>query len=160
MGNKYQNGLDFLANRGVNVLSTRKSLFGISVQGEYAYGQEKLSLALSYSSLGKSLVTELSIPYDCFSKSLREEYDRLFPEEKEMWGRSSPALPQAIIDYMRGQAHSANLVELREHGKILFIRIGVAGLGKDAFLNCLQKASFEFRKGLLHADVLFYLFAY
>ena len=159
MANKYQKGLDFLANRGVNVLSTQKTLFGYKAEGEYRFGQEKASLSLSYSSLGKSMSVELSMPYDPFSKDLQGEYDRLFPEEKNMWGRSSPSFPQAIKDYLRGQKHSSNLVELREHGKLLYIRIGVAGLGKDGFLSCLQKASLEFRKGLLHADVLFHLFA-
>ena len=159
MGNKYQKGLDFLANRGVNVISTRKSLFGFKADCEYPFGQEKVALALSYSSLGKSMLIEFSMPYDPFSEDLKNEYDRLFPEEKNMWGRSSPSFPQAITDYMRGQKHSSNLVELRDHGKLLYIRIGVAGLGQDGFLSCLQKASFEFRKGLLHADVLFHLFA-
>ena len=159
MANKYQKGLDFLANRGVNVISTRKSLFGFKADCQYHYGQENLSLGLSYSSLGKSMIVELTMPYDPHSEDLKSEYDRLFPEEKGMWGRSSPAFPQAIKDYMRGQAHSSNLVELRDHGKTLYIRIGVAGLGQDGFLSCLQKASFEFRKGLLHADVLFHLFA-
>ncbi len=44
MANKYQKGLDFLANRGVNVLSTRKSLFGFKAECEYPYGQEKVAL--------------------------------------------------------------------------------------------------------------------
>ena len=159
MGNKYQKGLDFLANRGVNVVSAHKSLFGFKADCEYVYGQEKLSLGLSYSALGKSMIVELAMPYDPFSEDLKAEYDRLFPEERAMWGRSSPAFRQAIKDYMRGQAHSSNLVELRDHGRTLYVRIGVAGLGQDGFLSCLQKASFEFRKGLLHADVLFHLFA-
>ena len=160
MGNKYQNGIDFLANHGVNLLSSRKSLFGFKAEGEYEYGQEKLSLGLSYSSLFKSLVVELTMHYDPFSEDLKAEYDRLFPQEKEMWGRSSPRFPKAIEDHMRGQAHSINLVELRDHGKTLFIRLGVSGEGGDAFLVCLKKASFEFRKGVLHSDVLFHLFAY
>ncbi len=138
----------------LNFVGTRKKTIPIRFRRA-----EKVSLGLSYSSPGKSMLVELTMVYDPFSPDLKKEYDRLFPEEQGMWGRSSPAFPQAIRDYMRGQAHSSNLVELRDHGKTLYIRIGIAGLGSDGFLSCLQRASLEFRKGLLHADVLFHIFA-
>ena len=91
-------------------------------------------------------------------------YDEHFPEEKSMWGRSTPSFRQAIIDYMRGQKMVAserqfyigineeNMVEIRLHayGK---------RRGEEGFLSALAVLEYELEKGQLHRDVLTHLFA-
>lgn len=158
----YERALGFLRSKGMKVIEAKKKPMGLNMILEYPFGQKKVEVRLFYHSFFHSLRAEFHIPYSPVDKELQEEYDRVFASEKNAWGKSSPKFEQAIVDYMRGQAHSGTTVELRDHKKELFISFGVAvnGRKEEGLLEGLGKVSFEMRQGMIHGDVLFHMFAY
>jgi len=161
MASQYESTRAFLESRGVKVNELKSRLFGALIHASYPFGDKEVAIDLDYSSFHHSLMATFLIPYSPIKGPLMEEYDRVFPEEKSAWGRSSPKFEQAIVDYMRGQTHSGTKVELRNHKSELFIQFFVSTpASKEAgLLDCLKKASFEMRQGMIHGDVLFHMFA-
>ena len=159
--NKYVTALRALESRGVFLDAARASFVGVRASMRYPFGDKALRIELSYSSLFHSCLVEFHIPYSPSRGPLMDEYDRVFPEEKSLWGRSTPPFPRAIQDYMRGQAHSGTVVELREHKTLLYIRFSVvsASGGVNGLNQVLERISFEMRKGMIHGDVLTHMFA-
>ena len=159
----YISVLESLESKGIEVLRQKKGLFGVKADLSYPFGEGlSVDISISYSSLLCALSADIRFPYIPYAGPLMDEYDRIFPEEKNAWGRSSPKFPQAISDYMRGQTHSANKVELADGGKTVHIFVSVGGNshGPKGLSECLAKLSFELRKGPIHEDVLTHLFAY
>ena len=158
----YQRAFDLLKSKGLDIGTYKKKFSGLSVEAFYPMGDKKVEIHLSYSSFLGSTRAEFFIPYSPLPGPLMEAYDRVFPEEKNAWGRSSPKFEQAIVDYMRGQAHSSTVVELRDHKKLLYIAFSVPvnGRKEEGFIESIGKISFEMRKGMIHGDVLFHMFAY
>ncbi|MCR5348522.1 MAG: hypothetical protein K6E59_02825 [Bacilli bacterium] len=157
----YENVLDGLRRSGIRIDSFRRRLFGVSLIGAYPFGGLELKIRLGFSSFAKTLVGEFYIPYSPTKGPLMDEYDRVFPEEKSMWGRSTPKFPKAIEDYMRGQGEGRNLAELIDHKQTLhvLVRVLVPVSGPQGFASGISKLSFEMRKGALHEDVLTHMFA-
>lgn len=121
-----------------------------------------MTLDLSFAGLFRSLTADIHIPYSPFAGPLMELYDATFPEEKTMWGRSTPKFTQAIIDYMRGQAHSGTVVELlnAESDLHIFMTVPTMTGGENGLKQGLDRLSFELRKGALHEQVLTHMFAF
>lgn len=163
MGQKqYATIIEDLKTKGICIEKEKKSLFGARLLLSYPIGEKKMTLDISYSSLFRSLTADIHIPYSPFKGPLMDEYDRIFPEEKNAWGRSTPKFTQAIIDYMRGQKGSGNKVELlnAESDLHLSLAVGVAAGGDGGLKHGLERLSFELRKGAIHEDVLTHMFAY
>lgn len=162
MSERYASCKALLEQKGLTIKTFKPKLFGLNVEADYPIGDKTMIVRLSYSSFGGSMRAEFDIPYSPMKGPLMDEYDRVFPEEKNAWGRSSPKFEQAIVDYMRGQAHSSTIVELREHKTRLYIAfsVGVSARKEAGFEEGLNKVSFEMRKGMIHGDILFHLFAY
>lgn len=158
----YQRVYDDLTAKGMEIVSFKPKAFGCDIEASHPFGSKKVQVSLSYSSFLRALSVELSFPYSPVDKELQQEYDRVFPEEVGAIGRSSPKFEQAIIDYMRGQSGTGNVVELRDYGREVHISLqkGCQAKKEDGFLEALGKVSFELRKGVLHEDVLTHLFAF
>ncbi|MDY6392192.1 MAG: hypothetical protein SPL80_05090 [Bacilli bacterium] len=159
---KYPSVIEYLQKEGLTVKSASSSLFSTNIVATLPIGNKQLTCTLSYSSFMRSLSVDIVFPYSPADKSLEAEYDRRFPNEKGMIGRSTPVFEQAIIDYMRGQGTTGNLVEFRNHRTEVHIALSKGSDYKkeQGFLDALKKASFELRKGALHEDVLTHMFAY
>ncbi|MBQ7243240.1 MAG: hypothetical protein IJS52_03450 [Bacilli bacterium] len=159
---RYSTVREQLESAGLVLDSFSTSLFGVKVLARFPLGEKHLTLELQYSSFHRVLHLELNCPYSPADKALEAEYDRQFPKEKGKIGRSTPVFEQAIVDYMRGQSRSSNLIELRDHKRVLHIELtkGAEKRGEDGFLEALELLRFELCQGAMHEDVLTHMFAF
>lgn len=159
---RYQSIIEMLTSRGIVVEKSKTSLFGAYLSCSYPIGEKKMMLALSYSSVFRSVNVDIHIPYSPFKGPLMDLYDSLFPEEKSMWGRSTPKFTQAIVDYMRGQVGGLNKVELLQGETDLHLVLGTPTSfgGEGGFKQGIEKISFELRRGPMHEQVLTHMFAF
>lgn len=159
--------IENLTRRGVIIDSESPSLFGYAVEGHFPIDeQRKLTFTLLYLGLSKKAMIHIAFPlYHRGDEIMEEHYNRRFPQEKNMWGRSTPNFRQAIKDYMRGQdlcpPERRNYIGIDDEKGIVEIRLQSKGkkMGEEGFLYALQVMEYELEKGQLHRDVLTHLFA-
>lgn len=159
---KYQADVAYLEGRGLHTEKTVEKFFGFHYEGYYPFGEKRCDLQIDYRPFSKTATLEMRFPYGKRDADLEAAYDTAFPEEKGMWGRSSPSFEQAIIDYNRGQSEGSPLrIRLTQGGTRVEISITIATLkgGAEGFHQAIGRFYFELRQGQLHRDVLIHLFA-
>ena len=159
---KYDAQVAYLESRGLVTTFTQEKLFSFRYEGYFPFGEKKCELKMEYRPFSKSASLELGFPYAKRDPELEAAYDAAFPEEKGMWGRSSPSFEQAIIDYNRGQSEGSPLqIKLKESGTYVQISIVISTMkgGAEGFQQAIQRFYFELHQGQLHRDVLIHLFA-
>ncbi len=159
MNKRFPKTCAYLAKRGVEVAFYKRKLFAIDLTLVYPLPCGEVKIVGTWSKFFGSFTFMMTFPKP--SKELEEVYDSFFPEEKTMFGRSSPSFRQAIMDYERGQKKAENPISVVYDGKQVTISGGVAthGKGDEGLLSGLENLSKTMRTGPLHGDVLFHLFA-
>ena len=149
----------YLEKAGVKVTSYTHGFWSDKISLLYETKAGDVTIDLQWSKVFGSLNYVLSFPKP--SKELEEVYDSIFPQEKTMFGRSSPSFRQSIIDFQRGQEKSSNPIKVILQPDSVNVIGGVPtkGRGDQGLLDGLKLISKTFRTGPLHNDVLFHLFA-
>ena len=150
---------NYLEKAGVEVDTYKHGFWSDSINLLFETKAGPVTIKLIWSKVFGSLSYSLTFPKP--SKELEEVYDSFFPQEKTMFGRSSPSFRQSIIDFHRGQEKSSNPIKIVLQPDSVLIQGGVPtkGRGDQGLLDGLKLISKTFRTGPLHNDVLFHLFA-
>ena len=159
---KYEEGLKILEKAGLTQTKFKRGLFNVVYLGQYPFGDKHAEVEIQYQPWLRGARLKLSFPYDKFDQGLIDAYDKNFPDEVGMWGRSSPSFKQAIIDFKRGQSPSSPYrIELLEAGRRVEIEVStpVFHYGEAGFNQAIAKLSSLLRNGPFHEDVLTHLFA-